>query len=124
MHRIRIVWSKRYSAVRGNAPAKDLTTGGARLLAPGCDTSTLSHTTGNVAAPHAPPSDAVSLPAKPERAQTQIRFGGGIGGVAAEERFARTDFKGFLVRPRGFEPLTFCSGVWRSRPILLIPGVV
>jgi hypothetical protein len=54
----------------------------------------------------------------------QLRFGGVFGGVAQFSISTTTESKELVVRPRGFEPLTFCSGVWRSRAILLIPGVV
>ncbi len=43
-----------------------------------------------------------------------LRFGGAFGGVFRLSPNAATESKGFVVRPRGFEPLTFCSGGKRS----------
>ena len=44
-----------------------------------------------------------------------LRFGGVFGGVLQLSPSAATESKRFVVRPRGFEPLTFCSGGrWRQ----------
>ena len=43
-----------------------------------------------------------------------LRFGGVFDGVLQVSPNAATESKGFVVRPRGFEPLTFCSGGKRS----------
>ena len=39
-----------------------------------------------------------------------LRFGGVIGAGNRVPRSAATECKGFMVRPSGFEPPTFCSG--------------
>ena len=44
----------------------------------------------------------------------QLRFGGVFGGVIELSRSIAIESKWVVVRPRGFEPLTFCSGGKRS----------
>jgi hypothetical protein len=51
----------------------------------------------------------------------QLRFGGVIGGVLRGQRGASADLKGFVVRPTGFEPVTFCSGAIGTP--LILPAV-
>ena len=46
--------------------------------------------------------------------QKRLHFGGGIGGVVRLSKRGPIENEGLVVRPRGFEPLTFCSGGKRS----------
>ena len=44
----------------------------------------------------------------------QLRFGGVFGGVFEPLERSAIESKRFVVRPIGFEPMTFCSGGKRS----------
>ena len=44
----------------------------------------------------------------------QLQFGGVFGGVVEPLEKSAIESKRFMVRPTGFEPVTFCSGGKRS----------
>jgi integrase len=54
----------------------------------------------------------------PVKNQEPFRFGGVFGRVARQPTKIDVDLEGFMVRPSGFEPPTFCSG---GSPLSLSP---